>query len=838
MILSADEIKHYLALLDKLPADAEEVEKIHALLQEDKRERCRSSFMPFVKQVWSSFVSGQHHQIMANAFERVANGELKRLIINMPPRHALSLEEEIPTTQGWKKVAAIAVGDYVFGPDGHPTMVTGKSPVTEGDLYEVTAIDGSKVVCDADHLWTVNFRAQGFQTYRTEDLYIRDQGKRLTKSPNGKVLIMDKVVEKIGRPAVLPINRAVHYQEKSLIVDPYVLGLWLKNGAPRRGIIFCPKSDAYFLRAEVERRGYNTLDQPGEESFMVENLSDELKYGLKILDITYIPGKYLIASIDQRLSLLQGLMDADGRVAKNGQCFFRHKDKRFIDQFRELLNSLGVKNTMQVYEPYSDDPDYGPTYRVSFFSADCCLLPRKRQYAFEPQEKNKCRSIRIKKLNKRGWVQCLKVEREDGLFLHGRGYLVGHNTKSEFASYLFPAWFLGRFPEKKIIQCAHTGELAVGFGRKVRNLVGSEDYRSVFETKLSADSKAAGRWNTDKGGEYFAIGVGGAVTGKGADILVIDDPHSEQEAMLGSPEVYDRVYEWYSSGPRQRLQPGGSIIIVATRWSKRDLTGKILDQAAKKELDEWEVIEFPALLPSGNPLWPQFWAQEELEAIKNELPVSKWEAQYQQNPTSEEGAIVKRDMWRIWEKDRPPACEYIIQAWDTAFEKHTRADYSACTTWGVFYTDVGGSEVANIILLDAFKDRLEFPELKTKAYEMLQDWSPDTLLVEKRASGAPLIYELRRMGIPVSEYTPSKGHDKIARLNSVSDLFASGMVWAPDRRWAEEVIEEVASFPNGEHDDLVDSTTLALMRFRQGGFIQLASDEEDKPFLPRKAAYY
>jgi predicted phage terminase large subunit-like protein len=415
------------------------------------------------------------------------------------------------------------------------------------------------------------------------------------------------------------------------------------------------------------------------------------------------------------------------------------------------------------------------------------------------------------------------------------------HTKSEFASYLFPAWFLGKYPEKKIIQTAHTAELAVGFGRKVRNLVNTPDYQGVFPTKLSTDSKAAGRWNTHKGGDYFAIGVGGAVTGKGADVLIIDDPHSEQEAMQGTPGVYDRVFEWYNSGPRQRLQPGGAIVIVMTRWSKRDLTGQIINSSTKRDgTDEWEVIEFPALMPSGKPLWPEFWSQKELEAIKAELPVGKWEAQYQQNPTSEEGAIIKREYWRIWDSDVPPACDYLIQSWDTAFEKNNRADFSACTTWGIFYKpNEQGETVANIILLEAIKKRLEFPELKDEAMRLFKEWNPDTLIVEKKAAGAPLIYELRRMGIPISEYTPSKGSDKIARVNAISDLFASGLVWCPDTRWADEVMEECASFPNGEHDDLVDSTSQALLRFRQGGFIKLQSDEPDEvPVFKRKVAYY
>jgi len=572
------------------------------------------------------------------------------------------------------------------------------------------------------------------------------------------------------------------------------------------------------------------------------------------------------------------------------------------------------------------------------------------------------------------------------------------HTKSEFASYLLPAWFLGKYPEKKVIQTSHTAELAVGFGRKVRNLFDSEIFHTLFPgVALQADSKAAGRWQTNKGGDYFAIGIGGTVTGKGADVLIIDDPHSEQEAALAeiNPDIYDKTYEWYTSGPRQRLQPGGAIVVVMcmagdtavlrpdgsetplkdirpgdivatyengeltaarvnnwqssgvddiyavqtrsnrvlkanarhpflvkrgrieewvrledlrvgdllvapkgasvpqghkrsrkrsepqhatydeivsvtpagreevfdvevdrtenfiangvvshnTRWSKRDLTGQVLKSSMQRGGKEWEVIEFPAILPSGNPLWPEFWPMDELTALKTELPNSKWMAQYQQNPTSDQSAIIKREWWQVWEGDEPPACEFTLQSWDTAFEKTQRADYSALTMWGVFYKeDDNGTTQPNIILLNAFRERMEFPRLKQVAIDQYKEWEPDGLIIEKKASGAPLIYELRAMGLPVQEYTPTRGNDKISRLNAVADIFASGRVWAPATHWAEEVVDEVAEFPAGSHDDYVDSLSLAMMRFRQGGYVTtlLDEDEEQRYFRGRSSrkGYY
>ena len=413
--------------------------------------------------------------------------------------------------------------------------------------------------------------------------------------------------------------------------------------------------------------------------------------------------------------------------------------------------------------------------------------------------------------------------------------------KSELISYLAPAWFLGKFPQKKIIMASHTADLAVNFGRRVRNLVGSDPYKDIFpQVELQADSKSASRWGTNYNGEYFAIGVGGALAGRGADLFIIDDPHSEQEAKTGRPDVFLPAWEWFQSGPLQRLMPGGAIIVVMTRWSKLDLTGQIVNQMERNEdVDPWEVVEFPAIKDDGTALWPEFWDVEELLAKKAALDIRYWNAQYMQKPTSEEGALIKREWWQIWEGDSPPQCEFTIMALDAAQEANNRADFNALTTWGVFFNEETNNY--NIILLNAIKKRMEFPELKKLVLEEYKDWEPDAFMVEKKSNGAALYQEFRRMGIPATEFTPGKGQDKISRVNAVSDLFSSGIVWAPDRRWAKEVIEECNDFPSGANDDLVDSTTLALLRFRQGGFIRLPSDEPEDDYLykyRKKAAYY
>ena len=418
--------------------------------------------------------------------------------------------------------------------------------------------------------------------------------------------------------------------------------------------------------------------------------------------------------------------------------------------------------------------------------------------------------------------------------------------KSELTSVFLPSWFMGCRPDTKIICATHTEKLSVSFGRRVRNLMREEEYAEWFpdpKARISKDSKAAGQWTTNGGGQYYAIGTEGRLAGRGANLLVIDDPHSEQDVVKGmGDEHFDKAYEWYMTGPRQRLQPGGAIVINQTRWGKRDLTGKLLAMAASDpRADQWEVLNFPALLPDGSSLFPEFWPAHELEALKRNLPAQRWQAQYQQNPVSADASVVKAEWWQRWDR-RPPRCTFVVSAWDTSFGESKRADPSANTLWGLFAPnkEPGMPKTApsfGIILLDAFEGRLPFPDLKRKVFELYRQHKPDCLSIEAKTAGAPLIQELTRMGLPVwRDGSAHSGNDKLTRLNGVSDLFRSGLVYyLPSVVLAPDVMNQFASYPDTEHDDLMDTGIQALERFRAGGWVEMESDwtadPEDDPDL-------
>jgi predicted phage terminase large subunit-like protein len=424
--------------------------------------------------------------------------------------------------------------------------------------------------------------------------------------------------------------------------------------------------------------------------------------------------------------------------------------------------------------------------------------------------------------------------------------------KSHTIAFLYVAWYLGHNPHHHIMMATHTAELSDSFGRQVRDLIDTPLYQEIFpNTKVSKEKNAAGNWTTTEGGKYLAIGIGANVAGHGAHLLVADDLVSEQ-VMLANPDTaFENAWRYMQVGPLQRLMPGGRIIMIGTRWGKKDPIGRALQWAQENpESLPWHEVRFPAIMEverngvmEQRSLWPEQWPLEQLMAKKAGMQAQFWAAQYMQEPTSEEGAIIKREWWQRWDKENPPTCDFVVQVWDTAHETKNHSDYSACITWGVWFNEA--TSRYEMIMLNAIKGRWEFPQLKSMALDQYKYWEPDCLLIEKKAAGAPLLQELRQMDMYIEEVSPSRGtrqisNDKRSRVAAIAPIFFDKAVWAPERRWADEVINECGEFPVGEHDDYVDCVELAVSRFRRGGFVSLTTDRKDDnlPYRRPSAAYY
>ncbi len=806
------------------PADQEKLlQQVQDYKDALEREKCQKSFMAYVKKMWPGFIHGRHHAVMAKKFEEIAEGKLKRLCISLPPRHTKS-EFGSFLFPSWflgrfpdkKVMQASNTGELAVG-FGRKVRNLVMSDQYAQIFPDVSLRQDSK----AAGRWSTNKQGEYFACLRRYSLVHTSKGLM----PACHIKVGD-VLLNTGKPVtVLSIYNSVH--EETFRVENLDCSadhpIWTMN----RGWVPAAKilaSDV--LRVEsiwdklkaLSRRAYGYLEHACVPSVVQHQVSLRESKKRKVSAL-WRPWHYAVSA----LARLQQLCARYGATAVAFAHSRANRQQWAVQPGKLSMGDASSTSKQHIFQCFDRWQNFGSTCAGFEDYARSDQVPHQKwDGPTKHSQKKKEELWMYSDPEKLGWISCfgariLKVCRSK----HQPGQ---HRNSSQ--RYMEG---LGRCAQKL---CGFL--LGVRFANQVK----------VVDTK----QKHFVNFLTSGDHTFFAdgvlthnCGVGGTLSGRGADLMIIDDPHSEQEAAIAAfqPEIYDKSYEWYSSGPRQRLQPNGAIVIIATRWSKRDLIGRVLKAAGElgKE-DEWEVIELPAIMPSGKPLWPEFWSLEELSALREELPPAKWNAQYQQNPTAEEGAIVKREWWKIWEREKPPACEFIIQSWDTAFTKGERNDYSACTTWGVFNMDENENDV-NIILLDCFQRRMEFPELKEKALSLYREWEPDACIVEAKAAGAPLIFELRKMGIPVSEYTPSRGNDKFVRINSVADLFQSGKVWAPDTRWARELIENMAAFPNAPHDDDVDSAVQALIRFRQGGFLRLQTDEQDEVrSFRRKVAFY
>jgi predicted phage terminase large subunit-like protein len=393
-------------------------------------------------------------------------------------------------------------------------------------------------------------------------------------------------------------------------------------------------------------------------------------------------------------------------------------------------------------------------------------------------------------------------------------FMPPRHGKSLIASTLFPPWYLGKHPDRSIIATSYGQELASHFGRSVRNAIVDPLHRSVFPSCVpSSDSQAAHRFDLMNGGSYYATGSGGSVTGRGADLLLIDDPIKSDQQAYSAAERRS-LQSWYESVAYTRLQPGGAIVIIQTRWHEDDLCGWLLNEHSE---DGWEVLSLPAIAEQdehwrheGEALWPKRFPLDKLAKIRAAIGGFAWQALYQQRPSAAEGAVFKREWWQYYiESALPARFDQVVLSLDTAFKAGASNDYSAAVVLGVAQ--------AGYYVLDVWRERVEFPELKRAVAALAARWNPHQVLVEDRASGQSLIQEIKaETRLPILPVKVDR--DKVSRATAITPLIEAGPVYLPRlASWLPDFLDEVSSFPAAPHDDMVDALSQALNHVRRSG---------------------
>lgn len=824
----------------------------------------------------SRYIPAAHHQIIIDALEKVERGEIKRLMILAPPgsAKALALDTPIPTPSGWTTMGALKVGDEVFDERGSVCRVTWKSPVWGNrPVYRVQTDCGDAIVADRDHEWLVRlcgkprpankgkFPGRPWRQFKIKETW------ELCKTRRKRPMIERAL--------------ALELPDVELPLDPYVLGVWLGDGTAASGSITSSDEDRQWMRAEFARLGYPTTDRAAQYLFGVADIRRHL-VGLGVLHDPargvvgkkHIPEAYLRASPAQRLALLQGLIDTDGTVCrKRGCATFCNTNKDLAQGVQELVRSLGRKAGMVEGRATLYGKDCGPVYRVSFYHAAAARLPRKRALCRD-QYRTPNTYIDVIPCGTADTV-CIEVDSPSHLFLCGRSMTPTHN--STYASVLFPGWIMGRYPSKDIICASQTQELADRFGRRARNLVASETHRRVFGTGLAKDQRAAGQWTTEKGGEYFATGVQ-PFAGRRADGAITDDLiRGRKDA--DSMTVRNSTWEWIIGDLRPRLKPNAWWVFITTRWHQDDPAGRILPEnwngrsgwVTARDGEKWYVLSLVAVVETqeeadhdplcrevGEIIWPEWFTPEMLAQEKRSQGTRNWNALYQQKPRDEESAILKRAWWKKWPSKIPPKCDYVVSVYDTAYEEDEEADYTARTTWGIFWLEKPPPEgpppkvqpLRKIkrpppppipagqwcaILLERLKVKVEFPDLRKLAAEHYRTYQPDRVLIEKKVSGHSLLQELRRNKVPVKALKADRS--KLARAHAAAVVLEQGAVWYMDLPWALEVIDDCAkaTFKRGDPgNDVGDTCVHAWTYLRNTFHLQLADEDDEDDEKPAR----
>jgi predicted phage terminase large subunit-like protein len=774
-----------------------------ALKQLLSYKRAADNYLDFVQLMYPQFTLAPFQIELINALDLLERRALYKpgssepvnnLLITMPPRHAkpLAVGTLIPTPLGLRPIIDLKAGDEVFSASGQPVRIRATSPIfLDNDCYRVTLSDGSSVIADADHLWTTRLcrKRPVFKEKTTRTLYERQQSNPNARAPR------------------LPDQCAVTFPPADLPIQPYLLGSWLGDGARNTGRISVGSEDRSHLASQITACGYQVTQSPASHSANYINVTD-LKPALRslgMLNDKHIPEAYFTSSEFQRRSLLKGLMDTDGTVAPDGQCFFCNTSKSLIDGVRRLLFSLGIKNSLIEGRAILNGKDCGPSYKVTFYDDDCFTLPRKRERCKAPSRFGRY----IQKIEPVTSVPtcCILLESEDAIFLAGEGHIPTHN--STWGTINFPAYFLGRDPRRHFMSVSYNSVLARGFGRSVREIFKEPLYHNIFpHSRMSSDKTASDAFITTQGGNYYSIGLNGTTTGRAANCLLIDDPFkSRQDAE--SRLIRDRVWDFYTGSLSNRREPeiDGSLpihIVTLTRWHPDDLAGRLMESEEWKD-GLWHHINFPAIDEQGNALWPE---RFNLKYLNREKAKSErdFEALFQQNPTIRGGNLIKTEWFKRYDEPADNYVSLIITA-DTAFNAKEKSDYSVFLISGL-------TADGDIHILDLVRGRWDYPTTKQMAiatYARYRGHGLRGIYIENKSSGHPLIQDMRtHSGMSVIPYNVGMT-DKIARTNINLPILEGGRVYLPkEATWLNEFLKETSAFPSGIHDDIVDAFIMAL----------------------------
>lgn len=600
------------------------------------------------------------------------------------------------------------------------------------------------------------------------------------------------------------IHGPIRLPEADLPIDPYLLGLWIADGSKDHGSITESLDDWDWLVPYLESRGHKVypIRQYDKKNAAIATI-DGLRGLLSaegVLKNKHIPEKYLWSSPAQRLSLLQGIVDGDASITKQGQITITQKDEGIAMAILRLVRSLGVKASTYRVEGRIGGKSYGYYHQVQFFMDGAAMLPRKRDRCRQPVKVDRYVSF---ERDGTGDTVCIEVDSSSHQYLIGEGFMPTHNSMHSTEG--FPAWYLGRHPDHRIINAAHTQRLAERFSRIVRNQVSSVFWPFPW-VSVAPDNGGVGQWGIDQyGGGYLAVGVGSSPTGQGGDLILIDDPIRDQQD-ADSPTIRENTWEWFQGTLYTRRQPGAKIILTMTRWHQDDLAGRLIEHGETGG-DKWHVINIPAENPDGTFLWPEFWSDEEyLMAKRSSSRV--WNAQYMGRPSTEGGNMIRESWFRTF--DHVSDYASIVVAYDTASKVGLSNDYTSCTVLGV---KANGYDILHVD-----RNRLEFPDLMRNIDNRMA-WAqgsfpgiPVSLVIEDASSGTAAIQVISSSrNYALYPVKPYRSKEKEMRVMEITPIVETGKVYVPEvAPWIQDFFSQITQFPYDTHDDMVDSFTLAL----------------------------